>query len=160
MAELCPAWLTPENQRWAMVIQSSHQRAFGRGLLPGHLTTDQSRTAAQSLFSCSDPVLAHNGNQDPTLIYANAAALLLWRRRWDAMVGMPSRLTAPEQERKERAQALGSAKKVDGFQGYRGIRMDREGRKFVIDNARIWTLWDEQGERCGQAASFARWWWI
>ena len=160
MAELSAAWLTPENQRWAMVIQRSHQRAFGRGLLPGHLTTDQSRTAVQSLFSCSDPVLAHNGNQDPTLIYANAAALLLWRRRWNAMVGMPSRLTAPEQERRERAQALGSSKKVDAFEGYRGIRMDREGRKFVIDNARIWTLWDEQGERCGQAASFARWWWI
>ncbi len=160
MPEPSAAWLSPKHQRWALIIESSHQRAFGRGLLPGDFTPDQTRTRAQSLFSKSEPVLAHNGNQDPTLIYANAAALLLWRRDWKTMVGMPSRFTAPEQERQERAQALGSAEKMDAFQGYRGIRIDSEGRRFVIDNARIWTLWDAQGERCGQAASFARWWWI
>ena len=160
MAESTAAWLSPENQRWAQTIERSHQRAFGRGLLPGHACADQIRTRAQSLFSASDPVLAHNSNQDPTLVYANAAALLLWRRDWNAMVGMPSRLTAPEQARAERAQALGSAQTMDAFQGYRGIRIDSTGRRFVIDNARIWTLWDAQGERCGQAASFGRWWWI
>ena len=160
MAESTAAWLSLENQRWAQTIERSHQRAFGRGLLPGHACADQIRTRAQSLFSASDPVLAHNGSEDPTLVYANAAALLLWRRDWNAMVGMPSRLTAPQQERAERAQALVSAQTMDAFQGYRGIRIDSEGRRFVIDNARIWTLWDARGERCGQAASFARWWWI
>lgn len=160
MPEPSAAWLSPEHQRWALIIESSHQRAFGRGLLQGDFAPDQTRTRAQSLFSKREPVLAHNGNQDPSLIYANAAALLLWRRDWNAMVGMPSRFTAPEQERQERAQALGSAEKMDAFQGYRGIRIDSEGRRFVIDNARIWTLWDAQGERCGQAASFASWWWI
>lgn len=105
-------------------------------------------------------MLAHNTRQDPTLIYANAAALKLWCRRWSQMVGMPSRLTAPEQERRERAQALGSAQQQDAVRGYQGIRVDSQGRQFVINNARIWTVWDEQGERCGQAASFSNWWWI
>ena len=160
MVDLHAPWLSPESLRWAAIVQISHQRAFGRGLLPGHIATDQSRTGAQQLFSATGPVLAHDGSSDPALIYANAAALRLWRRRWDAMVGMPSQLTAPEQERQERAQALGSAQKMDAFQGYRGIRIDSEGRRFVINNARIWTLWDKQGERCGQAASFSNWWWI
>ena len=154
------AWLSPASQRWSTIIDASHQRAFGRGLLPVPAAADLSRTRAQCLFASQDPVLAHDGSSDPALVYANGAALRLWRRRWSQMVGMPSRFTAPEQERQERAQALGSAQKTDAFQGYRGIRIDSEGRRFVIDNARIWTLWDEQGERCGQAASFSNWWWI
>ena len=161
VVDLHAPWLSPENLRWATIIQISHQRAFGRDLLPGHQSDQESiRSSSQHLFSAAGPVLAHDGGSDPALIYANAAALRLWRRRWRQMVGMPSRLTAPEQERQERAQALGSAQKMDAFHGYRGIRIDSEGRRFVINNARIWTLWDEQGECCGQAASFSNWWWI
>ena len=94
------------------------------------------------------------------MVYVNAAALQLWRRRWEQMVGMPSRLTAPPGERAERASALSQAGRIDAYQGYRGIRIDSQGRRFLIDNARIWTLWDARGQRCGQAASFTRWWWL
>ena len=154
-------WLSPDAQRWALIIEASHSRAFGSPLVARHpVASDAKRSHCQELFACPSPVLAHDGGSDPALIYANAAALRLWRRRWSQMVGMPSRLTAPEQERQERAQALGSAQKMNAFQGYRGIRIDSEGRRFVINNARIWTLWDEKGECCGQAASFSNWWWI
>ena len=105
-------------------------------------------------------MLAHNDSSDPALVYANAAALKLWQRRWAQMVGMPSRLTAPEQERRERAQALGNARQQDAYQGYSGIRIDSQGHRFVINNARIWTLWDLNGQRCGQAATFASWHWL
>jgi len=27
----------------------------------------------------------------------------------------------------------------------------------MISNARIWTLWDETGGHCGQAAAFSSW---
>ena len=161
MAEANAPWLTPEARRWAGIIQTSHRRAFGRSLLageqPGWLAA---ASAAQELFAFSSPVLAHHGHPDPRLVYANAAALQLWRRPWAPMVGMPSRLTAPEQERKERANALDRARQRDAYRGYSGIRIDRDGRQFVINNARIWSLWDEQGCRCGQAASFSSWWWI
>jgi hypothetical protein len=30
----------------------------------------------------------------------------------------------------------------------------------MIQNARIWTLWDQHQHACGQAASFSNWWWI
>ena len=154
-------WLSPAACRWAAIIQASHRRAFGRTLLASQSPESIGATsAAQELFATSSPVLAHNGSSDPTLVYANAAALRLWDRPWAEMVGMPSRLTAAEQERKERANALQSAQQCDAYKGYQGIRIDRQGRQFVINNARIWTLWDEQGSRCGQAASFSSWWWI
>jgi len=161
VAELRAPWLSGESQSWATILQASHQRAFGRPLLANQPQDPAaSATSCQTLFAATACVLAHDGGQDPRLVYVNAAALQLWRRRWEQMVGMPSRLTAPPAERTERASALSQAGRVDAYQGYRGIRIDSQGRRFLIDNARIWTLWDTRGQRCGQAASFTRWWWI
>jgi hypothetical protein len=76
------------------------------------------------------------------------------------MVGMPSRLTAEPGERAERAQALGRAQRLAAIDDYAGIRIDSRGRRFRIEGARLWTLLDERGRPLGQAASFARWWWL
>ena len=48
----------------------------------------------------------------------------------------------------------------DAMRGYGGVRIDQQGQLFMIRNARIWTLWDEEGRRCGQAAAFSSWWWL
>ena len=105
-------------------------------------------------------VLAHDGSADPRLIYANRAALLLWRRPWSAMVGLPSRLTAEPAERQSRALALEQARRCVALEGYAGIRIDSGGRRFRIENARLWTLREPGGLPCGQAAAFANWWWL
>jgi hypothetical protein len=60
----------------------------------------------------------------------------------------------------ERSLALSKAKSEDAIEGYSGIRISRKGRRFMIQNARIWTLWDQHQHACGQAASFSNWWWI
>jgi len=44
--------------------------------------------------------------------------------------------------------------------GYRGIRINRHGRRFQINNARLWTLVGPTGESLGQAACFSSWWWL
>jgi hypothetical protein len=143
----------------------SHQRLFERSLIAepaGGLVPLQ---RAQALFSSERLVLAHDGadptvDPGPRLIYANRAALRLWRRPWQAMVGMPSRLTAELGERAERTQALGLAQGLGAISDYAGIRVDSSGRRFRIEGARLWTLLDERGRPLGQAASFARWWWL
>ena len=76
------------------------------------------------------------------------------------MVGMPSRLTAPDEARSERRQALKQAQTQDAMRGYGGVRIDQQGRRFMIRNARIWTLLDEENRPIGQAACFHDWWWI
>ena len=154
------AWLTADKQGLAAVLLQSHQRAFSRTLIaspqPGH----SRRLLCQNLFACGFPVLAHGPEQDPALSYANAAALQLWDSHWDGLIGMPSRLTAPDSERAERSSALGQAKRLDVVQNYCGIRISRKGRRFMINKARIWTLWDTEARVCGQAACFSDWWWL
>ena len=154
-------WLTPEVQRIASRIVASHALGFGQPLLarvdPVHL--------ARELFQLDTVVLAHDGadpggDPGPRLIYANAAALRLWRRPWGGQIGLPSRLTAEPQERTGRARMLHTALEQHAIRGYCGIRIDSRGRRFQIRNARLWTLRDEAGVPCGQAAAFSEWWWL
>ena len=105
-------------------------------------------------------VLAHDGSADPRLIYANRTALQLWRRDWNALVGMPSSLTAAAAERSKRAAALEQAHAQEGISDYSSIRIDSAGRRFQIQGARVWCLRHQEGQPCGQAASFESWWWL
>ena len=154
------AWLTAEKQGLAAVLLKSHQWAFSRPLIATHQPGHSKRLICQNLFACGFPVLAHGTGEDPKLSYANAAALQLWDSHWDELIGMPSWLTAPDSERAERSNALVQAKRLDAVQNYRGIRISRKGRRFMINKARIWTLWDAEERICGQAACFSDWWWL
>ena len=149
MAESAP-WQTPESQCLISRLMLSHQRAFKRPLL-------DCESPAKDLFSSTMAVLAHDNSHDPLLIFANATALRLWERSWHEMIGMPSRYTAEEGARQQRASALKRAQNQDAFEGYSGVRVSRTGQRFMINNARIWTLWDDKGQNCGQAAAFSSW---
>ncbi len=153
-------WLDAPAIATAGRILRSHRLAFGRPLLAGVEEGRSPLQAAQELFAASEVVLAHDGGADPQLIYANRAALRLWRRPWSGMVGLPSRLTAEPGERRGRAVALERARRCEALEGYAGIRIDSAGRRFRIENARLWTLRDQESLACGQAASFATWWWL
>lgn len=154
-----PPWLKADQQALVAKLLQSHQWAFQRPLIAS-ARQQPLRLSCQELFACGFPVLAHDGGPDPKLTYANAAALGLWDAPWDDLVGLPSRLTAPTAEQAERSLALNKAKSEDAIEGYSGIRISRKGRRFMIQNARIWTLWDEQQQAFGQAASFSNWWWM
>ena len=156
-------WLTPAVQATAACLIASHRRAFGRPLIAGLAADAPPQRLAQELFASDAVVLAHdgadpNGDPGPRLIYANRAALRLWQRPWAKMVGMPSKLTAEPAEQASRRQALITAQAQDAIEGYRGIRIDSRGRRFQIEGARLWTLRNEAGQPCGQAARFSRWW--
>ena len=154
------AWLGADQQALACQILNSHQHGFKAALIAGSNKHSPTPVVAEELFNCGFPVLAHDGADDPKLTYANAAALQLWETSWAELIGLPSRLTAPDSERDERRGALGEAQALHALTGYAGIRISRQGRRFQIHNARIWTLWDEHQQPCGQAASFKDWWWI
>jgi hypothetical protein len=44
------------------------------------------------------------------------------------------------------------------MRGYGGVRVDREGRPFRIEAARLWNLDPDREGEGGQAAAFGRWW--
>ena len=153
-------WLRPDTQTLINNLLISYQRAFAQPLLVCDQSGPFHRTAAQELFASPIAVLAHDHSPDPLLTYVNNKALRIWGHRWQTMVGMPSRLTAEESEQCERASALQQAHQSAGLRGYGGIRINQEGRRFMIHNARIWPLWNDNNEVCGQAAAFSSWWWI
>jgi hypothetical protein len=153
-----PPWLSAPALEVVALILVSHQAAFGRPLLAGTDPLRNLRLAAQEVFAADQAVLAHDGAEDPRLIYANAAAIKLWRRPWAEMIGLPSRMTAEALVRKERAQALALAQLKEALEGYGGIRIDRFGHRFQIRGARIWTLRDRQSQARGQGACFSTWW--
>jgi len=158
-------WLTDHAQAVAAQLISSYRAGFEQPLvtgLPGDASGEQ---WAQALFASPIVVAAHDGSpldrgEGPRLIYANRTALTLWGRSWDEMVGMPSQLTAEPSERASRQTALTAAQQQSAFRGYRGIRINRHGRRFQINNARLWTLLDPAGGSSGQAACFSSWWWL
>lgn len=92
------AWLTAEQQTLAGLLLHSYQRAFGRPLITAAQAGRSKRLICQELFACGFPVLAHGTGKDPKLSYANAAALQLWETDWHELIGLPSRLTAPDSE--------------------------------------------------------------
>ncbi len=153
-------WLAAPALAQVARILEGYAQAFGEPLLAGLRADLSPRQRAQELFMASRVVLAHDGGDDPRLIYANRSALALWRHRWGEMVGLPSRLTAEPEHRADRARALAQARAQEALRGYGGIRVDRRGRRFRIEAARLWTLRDGDGVACGQAASFANWWWL
>lgn len=163
-------WLGNAAIEHARLIILSHQLAFDRPLLAGAWPGRSLRQAAQELFAATVVVLAHDGadpstDPGPRLVYANSAALRLWRRTWGEMVGMPSRLTAEPAERDGRARALSAVVPRRAIADYSGIRVDSVGRRFQIRGARVWSVAECPGSQGGaglggQAAVFSDWWWL
>ena len=108
----------------------------------------------EALYHAPFPVLSHNGADDPIFTYGNLAAQRLWEVSWDQITQMPSRLSAEPDERAARAAMLASITEHGYIDDYHGIRISSSGRRFAIKNAIIWTLTDDLGHKCGQAATF------
>lgn len=112
---------------------------------------------ASALFQISFVVVSHGTEADPILNYGNQAALNLWEITWEQLIRTPSRLTAEPINQAERVRMLDLAKSQGFFEGYRGVRISSTGRRFLVENAVIWTVLDGTGTTVGQAASFSQW---
>ena len=109
LAPAAARWLSEPAISTANRILESHRLAFGIPLIAPLAADATPEQWAQALFASDRVVMAHDGSDPagdpgPRLIYANRAALRLWRRPWDELVGMPSSLTAEPTARQERAQ--------------------------------------------------------
>ena len=68
-----------------------------------------------------------------------------------------ARLPAETQDQAERQRILDRVRR-DGFMsGYRGVRIAKSGRRFIIADGVVWEMIDKQGTRHGQAATFSSW---
>lgn len=134
------------------LLRRTFHALTGRPLLDPALSPE-----AAALFHAPFVVLSHNAAPDPILTYGNQAALELFALTWEELTRMPSRLTAEAPDRAERARLLAEVAARGYIDDYSGVRISRTGQRFLIERATVWNLTDENGQRCGQAATFRGW---
>ncbi len=149
-------WQTPAAILQVRRILTSYRHWFGVELLPGALALSAEQLA-EAAYHAPCTLLSHGTQTDPILNYGNAATLGLWGYSWDELTATPSRLTAEPMERSERHQFLEQVSRDGHVADYRGIRIAKNGQRFWIEQAAVWNVLDEHGEKIGQAASFSDW---
>jgi hypothetical protein len=112
---------------------------------------------ARTLFQAPMVVISAGLDTDQLLTYGNETALRLWKMDWEVFCATPSRQTAEPMHREERAAFLAQVRRHGFIENYQGIRISSLGERFVIKQATVWNLLDEQGAYAGQAATFSQW---
>lgn len=147
-------WMESAKIIWVQRLLDSFLRWTGRDLIERNGTVEEQ---AERLFAAPFVVVSHDTEPDPILNYGNRIALELWDMDWDAFSRTPSRLTAESENQAERERMLTQAATQGFIDDYRGVRISRTGRRFLVENALVWNVVDDAGKKIGQAATFARW---
>jgi hypothetical protein len=143
---------SPENAylgEQAELILSSFLRMTGRHLVdPGLSGEDRYRV----LFEAPFCIVSHDTEADPVFNYGNKAALELFEMDWADFTSTPSRLSAEEQNREERERLLARVTEHGFIKDYKGVRISSSGKRFLVEDAIVWNMLDEDGTYRGQAA--------
>jgi hypothetical protein len=147
-------WARPEAIQWAELLFMSFHHWTGRALIERTGSADQQ---ARELFYAPFIVVSHGAQTDPILNYGNRAALSLWEMTWEELCRTPSRLTAEPVNQAERARMLAEAQAHGYIADYRGVRISKTGRRFLVERALVWNVLNAEGRAVGQAATFSHW---
>lgn len=147
-------WLNDQILSWIALVLDSFVHWTGMELLN---RTGSRREQAQRLFSAPFVVASHGIEADPILNYGNAQALQLWEMDWQEFVRTPSRITAEPVNQAERARMLQQAATQGLIRDYRGVRISRTGKRFLVEHATVWNVIDQYQNKVGQAATFSTW---
>ncbi|AOB33240.1 MEKHLA domain-containing protein [Bordetella sp. H567] len=136
------------------LLADSYERLLGQPLLPQPMAA---REGARWLYEDAPfAVLAHNTDADPRFIYGNRTAQRRFEYSWDEIVRLPSRLSAEAPNQEERARFLERVRRTGFETGYRGVRITKSGKRFMIEQATLWELRDDAGAVLGQAVVIPR----
>jgi len=141
-------------------FQSAHAELLlgsYRTLLGEELLQQPATQIGRSLYEAPQVVLAHDTAPDPVFFYGNLAAQQLFEMDWETLVRLPSRYSAEPLAREERQRLLDLVAQQGFIDNYSGVRIARSGKRFLIEEARVWNLLGPDSQVVGQAAAFARW---
>lgn len=136
------------------ILRNSLRHWTGRELVPPRMTDLE---AARYIFEAPFVVASHDTAKDPLFNYANQTGLALFAMSWDEFTGLPSRLSAETALREARAAVMAEVARQGFVEHYRGIRIGRKGRRFLIEDAVIWNLLTPEDYPYGQAVMFPHW---
>ena len=147
-------WKQPFVVEWTQWLLDSYHHWLNHELIA---RSGNAQEQSHQLFDSPFVVVSHGMQDDPILNYGNRAALALWETTWDKLTRTPSRLTAEPLSRVERAQMLQRASQHGFINDYRGIRISKTGKRFLVEGAIVWNVVDSHGRQLGQAATFSQW---
>jgi len=147
-------WRLPWVIEWSQYLLNNYARLVKEELINRAGTSQEQ---AERLFQSPFVVASHGLQEDPILNYGNQAALDLWEMDWEQFTRTPSRLTAEPVNREERARMLEQAKTHGYISDYRGIRISRSGKRFLVERATVWNIQKPDGTPLGQTATFSDW---
>ncbi|WP_257899848.1 MEKHLA domain-containing protein [Pseudomonas tolaasii] len=138
---------------FVQLLDKAYRHWTGQGLpAPEHLTPHQRLAWLHNQAPYT--LLAHDGAVDPRFTYGNERTMQCFKYPPETFIGMPSRFSASQLERAER-QVLLEQVSADGIaRAESGWRVDAHGQPFLIHAVEVWTLLDDAGKACGQAALF------
>ena len=139
---------------WTQNLLDSYVHWLKKELIPRQGT---SLEQAERLFTCPFVVVSHGLQDDPIINYGNRTALTLWEMNWDQLTQTPSCQTAEPVNREERAHMLYQAGTQGYISNYRGVRISRTGKRFLVERATVWNVCQSDGTPLGQAATFSNW---
>ena len=134
------------------LIAESFSRVAGRSLVEL-----LSSPLEQAMWEAPHAIVAHGAEAEPLFFYGNRIALELFAMPASEFIGLPSHRSAEPAWREARARMLAGLETNGIVEGYSGVRIAADGRRFTIAGAVVWNLVDAHGRRHGQAATFAEW---
>src|SRR5687768_2985525 len=130
------------------VIAASFEHLAGRALVGPSLGGIE-----QAMWDAPRAIVAHGTEAEPLFFYGNRVALGLFAMTAAEFIGLPSHRSAEPALREARARMLAGLEQGGIVEGYSGVRIAADGRRFAISGATVWNLIDESGGRQGQAAT-------
>ncbi len=146
--------LTDKIIQHSILLANSFKKVTGRDLLAAEFEPEE---LATQLYGAPFVLLSHGTEPDPIFNYANLTAQQLWDMSWEEFTQLPSRLSAEPVAVAERQAMLEEAKRQGYISNYHGVRISRTGKRFTIQEALLWNIYDETGIYRGQAATFPKW---
>lgn len=110
--------------------------------------------AAQALYEAPFVLMSHGMEEDPIFNYCNLKTQTLYEMNWEEYTSLPSRLVAEAVEREKRARLLKKVSDNSHIRNYKGVRITKSDKRFLIENAVVFNLIDSAGHYKGQSATF------
>lgn len=133
-------------------ILTSYKNYYGEELLDA--STDD---FLKNCFSAPFVLVSHNNEEDPIFKFGNQMGLDLWELTWDDFTKTFSKQTAETELQENRKKSLDEVAKNGFISAYSGIRISSTGKRFRIEDVKIWNVLDDNQQKIGQAASFKNW---
>lgn len=141
----------------ALILQQNFERCFGYPLIAKPMAPAD---LLQALQQAEFALVSHGTQADPVFNFANATALSLFEMDLASFTRLPSRYSAQAVTQAERNQLLAKVSENGYIDNYTGVRISASGKRFYIEQAKVWNLYDQQQEYYGQAAMFHSWRWL